>query len=67
MAGSWNSAAALIAGEPASITRYDILDEAHDMLPGIDCLNQCRGPALYPDDPYDRARVKELIKYTELY
>lgn len=24
-------------------------------------------PALYPADPYDRARVRELIKYAELY
>jgi len=25
------------------------------------------GPALYPADPYDRARVRELVKYSELY
>jgi glutathione S-transferase len=25
------------------------------------------GPGLYPNDPYDRARVRELIKYVELY
>jgi glutathione S-transferase len=25
------------------------------------------GPSFYPDDPFDKARVRELIKYTELY
>ena len=25
------------------------------------------GPALYPADPFERARVRELIKYTEAY
>lgn len=25
------------------------------------------GPSLYPADPYERARVKELVKYSELY
>lgn len=25
------------------------------------------GPSFYPSDPFDKARVRELIKYTELY
>lgn len=25
------------------------------------------GPSFYPEDPFDKARVRELIKYTELY
>ncbi|MEM7664184.1 MAG: glutathione S-transferase [Pseudomonadota bacterium] len=35
-----------------------ILDYIEDTQPG---------PSFYPEDPFDKARVRELIKYTELY
>lgn len=50
---------------PCLETPHGTLSETSVILDYIeDALD---GPALYPADPYERARVRELVKYSELY
>lgn len=46
-------------------TEHGFISETNIILDYIE--DALSGPALYPSAPYDRARVRELIKYTELY
>jgi len=46
-------------------TEHGFISETNIILDYIEETQS--GPALYPADPYDRARVRELIKYSELY
>lgn len=46
-------------------TEHGFISETNIILDYIEETQS--GPALYPAAPYDRARVRELIKYSELY
>lgn len=46
-------------------TEHGFISETNIILDYIEETQT--GAALYPADPYDRARVRELIKYSELY
>lgn len=50
---------------PCIETPHGFLSETSVILDYIEEATD--GPAFYPADPYDRARVRELIKYLELY
>lgn len=50
---------------PVLQTDQGYLSEASVILEYLDDLDQ--GPALYPADPFQRARVKQLAKMVELY
>ncbi len=50
---------------PAMETEQGFLSETGVMIDYIDSLNA--GPSFYPSEPFARAKVKELIRYLELY
>ena len=50
---------------PVLETEHGFISETSVILDYIEDTQD--GPSLYPADPYGRARVRELVKYTELY
>lgn len=50
---------------PAMETEQGFLSETGVMIDYLDSLNI--GPSFYPEEPFARAKVKELIRYLELY
>ena len=50
---------------PCIETDQGFLTETGVILDYVDILGD--GPSLYPDDPFAKAKVKELIRYIELY
>ncbi|MBM87660.1 MAG: glutathione S-transferase [Gammaproteobacteria bacterium] len=50
---------------PCLETAEGFLTETSVMLEYLDELAQ--GPSLYPSDPFLRAKIREIIRYTELY
>lgn len=50
---------------PAMGTEHGFLSETAVMLDYIDAVGP--GPSLYPADPFARAKVRELMRVTELY
>jgi glutathione S-transferase len=50
---------------PCLETQQGFLTETSVIIDYLDDLGE--GPSLYPDDPYERARVRELMRYLELY
>lgn len=50
---------------PFMETEKGFLSETGVMIDYVDSLNI--GPSLYPEDPFESAKVKELIRHLELY
>lgn len=50
---------------PAIETEHGFLTETGVMIDYIDSLAE--GPSFYPADPYQKAKVQEIIRYLELY
>ena len=50
---------------PCMETDQGFLTETGVMLDYVDALGE--GPSLYPEDPFTKAKVQELIRYIELY
>jgi glutathione S-transferase len=50
---------------PCVETEHGFLTETEVIIDYLDELGQ--GPSFYPDDPYSKAKVRELIRYLELY
>lgn len=50
---------------PALETEHGFLSETSVIIDYLDDL--AHGPSFYPKDPYGKAKVRELIKYVELY
>lgn len=50
---------------PALETEQGFLTETGVMIDYLDSLGQ--GPSFYPADPYEKAKVQEIIRYLELY
>ena len=50
---------------PALETDRGFLTETGVMMDYLDSLGE--GPSFYPEDPYEKAKVQEIIRYLELY
>ena len=50
---------------PALETDHGFLTETGVMMDYLDSLGE--GPSFYPEDPYEKAKVQEMIRYLELY
>ena len=50
---------------PCLQTDHGFLSEANVIIDYLDGLGD--GPSFYPEDPFDRAKVREIMKYIELY
>ena len=50
---------------PALETDHGFLTETGVMMDYLDSLGE--GPSFYPEDPYEKAKVQEIIRYLELY
>ncbi|MFT6093327.1 MAG: glutathione S-transferase [Pseudohongiellaceae bacterium] len=50
---------------PALETEHGFLTETGVMIDYLDSLGE--GPSFYPQEPYQKAKVQEIIRYLELY
>ena len=50
---------------PALETDHGFLTETGVMMDYLDSLGE--GPSFYPENPYEKAKVQEIIRYLELY
>ncbi|MDB2603012.1 glutathione S-transferase family protein, partial [Gammaproteobacteria bacterium] len=50
---------------PAMETEQGFLTETGVMIDYLDSLGQ--GESFYPEDPFEKAKVQEIIRYLELY